>query len=121
MYVTVYGCLAGNNFGVEGIFIDAFDNLVPDSPERFNGKVGKAALIAFFIPGALAPLSWVILGILFFVKKKIPKWAAITLIIAGIGFPLSRIPRIDLLAHIDNALLLLSMVIIAFRFYRTKE
>lgn len=120
-FLAVYGCLAGNNFGVDGIFIDAFNNLFPDSGVRFNGKSGTAALFAFFIPGALAPLNWVILGILFLIKKKIPIWAAITLIIAGIGFPLSRMPRIDLLAHIDNALLLLSMVIIAFKFYRAKE
>lgn len=120
-FLAVYGCLAGNNFGVEGIFIDAFNHLVPDSTVGFNGKVGNAALIAFFIPGALAPLSWLILGILFLNKKKIPIWLAATLIIAAVGFPLSRIPRIEWLAHLDNALLLFSMIIMALKFYRVKE
>lgn len=120
-FLATYGCLAGNNFGVDGIFIDAFKNLFPDSDVRFNGKSGIAALVAFFIPGALAPLNWLILGIIFMNKKKIPNWVAIILIFAAIGFPLSRIPRIYLLAHIDNALLLLSMVVIAFKFYRAKE
>ncbi len=117
-FLAVYGCLAGNNFGVEGIFIDAYNNLVPDSAVGFNGKVGNAALIAFFIPGALAPLSWLILGILFVIQKKIPLWLGLSLVIAAIGFPLSRIPRIDWLAHLDNALLLVSMVILAFKLHR---
>lgn len=120
-FLAVYGCLAGNNFGVEGIFIDAFNNLVPDSTVGFNGKVGKAALIAFFIPGALAPLNWLILGILFVIKKKIPFWLGLILVIAAVGFPLSRIPRIDWLAHLDNALLLFSMVILAFKLYWKKN
>ncbi len=117
-FLAVYGCLAGNNFGVEGIFIDAYNNLVPDSAVGFNGKVGNAALIAFFIPGALAPLSWLILGILFVIQKKIPLWLGLSLVIAAIGFPLSRIPRIDWLAHLDNALLVVSMVILAFKLHR---
>ncbi|HNQ13739.1 MAG TPA: hypothetical protein PKM16_11085 [Bacteroidia bacterium] len=120
-FIAVYGCLAGNNFGVDGIFIDAFKEQFPQVSERFQGKTGNAALIAFFIPGALAPLSWVILGVLFFIKNIIPRWAAIALIVAGIGFPLSRIPRIDWLAHIDNGLLLLSMIVIANQFYSTKQ
>lgn len=119
-FLAVYGCLAGNNFGVDGIFIDAYRNIVNDPAAGFNGKVGNAALIAFFIPGALAPLSWLILGVLFLIHKKIQVWVAILLIISAIGFPLSRIPRIDWLAHLDNVLLLISMVIIAFKFYRTK-
>lgn len=120
-FLAVYGCLAGNNFGVDGIFIDAYKEIVNDPAAHFNAKQGPTAFIAFFIPGALAPLNWLILGILFFIHKKIPVWAAIMLIIAGIGFPLSRIPRIDWVAHLDNALLLISMVIIAFKFYRTKD
>lgn len=119
-FLAVYGCLAGNNFGVDGIFIDAYRNIVNDPAAGFNGKVGNAALIAFFIPGALAPLSWLILGVLFLIHKKIHIWVAILLIISAIGFPLSRIPRIDWLAHLDNVILLISMVIIAFKFYRTK-
>ncbi|MBK8955643.1 MAG: hypothetical protein IPM34_08810 [Saprospiraceae bacterium] len=120
-FLAVYGCLAGNNFGVDGIFIDAFKELFPDATEKFNGKTGTGALIAFFLPGALAPLSWTVLGGLFFIKKKIPKWNALALIIAGIGFPLSRIPRIDWLAHMDNALLLISMIGIVISFYKNKE
>lgn len=120
-FLAVYGCLAGNNFGVDGIFIDAFNHLFPNSEVGFNGKSGPAALIAFFLPGALAPLSWLILGIVFIIQKKIPIWVGLLLIIAAIGFPLSRIPRIDWLAHIDNGLLLLCMIIIAFKFYRNKE
>lgn len=120
-FLAVYGCLAGNNFGVDGIYIDAFNDIVPDSTIRFNAKSGPAAFIAFFIPGALAPLNWLILGILFLSQKKIPVWLAITFIIAAVGFPLSRIPRIEWLAHLDNALLLFSMIIMALKFYRAKE
>lgn len=120
-FLAVYGCLAGNNFGVDGIFNDAFRNVVSDPAIKFNGKSGPAAFFAFFIPGGLAPLSWLVLGVLFLIKKKVPTWIGVMLIIAGAGFPLSRIPRIGLLAHIDNALLLLSMVIIALKFYSPTE
>lgn len=120
-FFAVYGCLAGNNFGVDGIFIDAFKNTFPDSTAHFNGKIGAASFVAFFIPGALAPLNWLILGLLFVIKKKIPVWMGLMLMISAVGFPLSRIPRIDWLAHLDNALLLFSMVAIAFIFYGKKE
>lgn len=120
-FLAVYGCLAGNNFGVDGIYIDAFHSVVHDPGISFEGKTGPAALIAFFIPGALAPLNWLILGFLFLKTKKLPGWAAIMLMVAAVGFPLSRIPRIEWLAHLDNVLLLVSMLVIAFSFYRSRE
>lgn len=116
-FIAVYGCLAGNNFGVDGIYIGAFKNVAPELGLSFNAKSGPAAFVAFFIPGALAPLSWFVLGILFLIKKKLPAWVAAMMIVAAIGFPLSRIPRIDLLAHIDNGLLLASMLLIVRQFY----
>ena len=119
-FIAVYGCLAGNNFGVEGIFIDAFNRLVPDSTAGFNGKVGPAALIAFFLPGALAPLSWLMLSILLVIQKRIPLWLGIIIAVAALGFPMSRIPRIAWLAHLDNALLLSGMVILAYKLYLKK-
>jgi len=41
-------------------------------------------------------------------------WIGVLLIIAAIGFPLSRMPRIELFSHIDNALLLVSHIFITF-------
>lgn len=119
--LAVYGCLAGNNFGVDGIYIDAYKVLVNDPTARFSAKTGGAALVAFFIPGILAPLSWFVLGALFLAHRKVPAWVAVLLMIAAVGFPLSRMPRIGWLAHLDNALLLISMVLIALRLHRAAD
>ena len=116
-FLAVYGCLAGSNFGVDGIYIDAVHNLYPDSELPFNGKTGPAAMVAFFIPGILAPLQWVIVGFLLFKANRIPFWRAPFLMIGGIGFPLSRIPRIEWVAHLDNLILLFAMIIIVMKLY----
>jgi len=47
--------------------------------------------------------------------RQVSMWMGILLVVAAVGFPLSRIPRIDWLAHADNLLLLISHAVIAFR------
>lgn len=120
-FLAVLGCLAGNNFGIDGIYNDAFRNYIADPTAKFDAKSGTPGFIAFFLGGALAPLSWLILGILLTLKKKIPAWLGVMLVIAAVGFPLSRIPRLPWLAHIDNMLLLFSMVVMAFTLFKAKE
>ena len=107
-FIAVFSCLGGNNFGVDGIY---GSQMGVDSLEEKNAlheSIGNATLAYLFLPGALFPLSLLILGFNLVRKKILPAWIGILLCMGALGFPISRIPRIDLLAHIDNLVLLLS-------------
>lgn len=116
-FLAVYGCLAGNNFGVEGIYNEALHLTDIETATGMRSKFGTGGLLAFFLPGILCPLSWLVLGIQLLRARKIDTWLAVLFMFAAVAFPVSRMPRIEWLAHLDNAMLLLSMVLMAWKFY----
>ena len=107
-FIAVFSCLGGNNFGVDGIYGTQMGVDSMEEKTALHESIGSSTLAYLFIPGALFPLSLLILGINLVRKKVLPAWIGILLCLGAIGFPLSRIPRIDLLAHADNLILLLS-------------
>lgn len=113
--IAIYACIGGNNFGIDGVYMEAFGVDSLEHAQSMHEEFGIAKIIALYLPGALFPLSLLILGILFAVKKIVPAWIAILLIIAAIGFPMSRIPREPIYAHIDNLLLLISHIALALK------
>jgi hypothetical protein len=118
--VAAYACIGGNNFGVDGIYADAMGLETLEANNQFVEKIGFPAVVSLFIPGALFPLSMLILGIQLIRKKKLSKFTGILFCIAALCFPLSRIPRIDLFAHADNVLLLVSHGLIARELFGKK-
>lgn len=116
--IAVFSCLGGNNFGVDGIYgsQSGVDSL--EEKTVLHQAIGNATLAYLFIPGALFPLSLLILGIHLVRKKILPVWIGILLCLGAVGFPLSRVPRIELLAHADNLILLISHLSAAVYLYR---
>lgn len=112
--VAVYACIGGAGFGFDGIYTDAMGITSISDARALHAKVGLPLIISLFLPGALFPLSLVFAGVLLIRAKQVKTWVGVLLIIAAIGFPLSRMPRIELLSHIDNALLVLSHILVAF-------
>jgi hypothetical protein len=106
--IAVYACIGGNNFGLDGVYMQAFGVNDLEQVQSMHNSFGIAKIITLYLPGALFPLSLLVLGILYAIKKIVPIWIAVLLIIAAIGFPVSRIPREPIYAHIDNILLLVS-------------
>ena len=77
-----------------------------------------SAQLLLFSSGPLFPLSIIVLGIVLIRIKVTPVWQAVLLLIVGIAFPLSRIPRVVLMAHIADILLLIPCWFIAVKFLR---
>lgn len=113
--IAIYACIGGNNFGIDGVYMEAFGIYSLDEAQSMHDGFGLAKIITLYLPGALFPLSILILGICLLYSKSVPTWLGILLIIAAIGFPMSRIPREPIYAHIDNFFLLISHVVVAWR------
>lgn len=110
--VAVYACIGGNNFGVDGIYAEAMGLESLEAGNQLHQRIGAPTALYLFIPGILFPLSLLVLGIQLLRTRKVSTLAGVLLCIGAVCFPLSRMPRIDLLAHIDNVLLLASHVLI---------
>lgn len=113
--IAVYACIGGAGFGYDGIYTNAFGYTTQAEIDGLIAKIGAGIIPVLFLPGALFPLSLAVLGIQLIRTKKIAPWIGIILFVAAIGFPLSRIPRIDVLAHFDNILLIVSHVLVAIK------
>ena len=113
--IAVYACIGGAGFGFDGIYTEAMSIASMIDARAFHAEVGFPLIVSLFLPGALFPLTLVFAGILLIRSKQVTIWMGVLLIVAAIGFPLSRMPRIELLSHIDNALLLVSHILIAFQ------
>jgi hypothetical protein len=57
----------------------------------------------------LFPLSLLILGAMLIRTKSLPLWAGLLICVAAIAFPVSRIPRISLVAHVADVLMLVPL------------
>lgn len=114
--VALYGCTSAIGFAMVGIFLEAFGI----SHETYLSKAAEYPLafnLLLFWPGPLFPLSILVLGVNLLRKKLAPAWVGILLCLAGIAFPLSRIPRIELVAHIADFLLLVPLVYIGVKYF----
>lgn len=119
--VACYACIGGNNFGMDGMYTYAFGLQSMEEAGRFHAEIGNGILPVLFIPGILFPLSLIGLGIMLWRTQSVPTAVAILLIIGGICFPISRIPRIELIAHIDNFILLIPHVMIARQIWKARD
>lgn len=113
--IAAYASVGGAGFGFDGIYISAMDLTSQADVTALHGEMGLPLQIALFIPGVFFPLSLLVLGIQLIRSKSVTIWVGLLLIIAAIGFPVSRIPRIEWIAHADNVLLILSHVLIAVK------
>ncbi|MCC5929516.1 MAG: hypothetical protein JJU28_09745 [Cyclobacteriaceae bacterium] len=112
--IAVYACIGGAGFGFDGIYTDAMGIKSISDARSLHAELGFPLIVSLFLPGALFPLGLVMAAILLVRSKQVKTWTGIFLMVAAIGFPLSRMPRIDIVSHIDNVLLLMSHIIIAF-------
>ena len=119
-FIAVLSCIGGNNFGVDGIYGDLMGVTNQAQMDEMHSKLGGAAVAYLFLPGLLFPLSLLILGINLIRTQSVTLGIGLLLCIAAVGFPLSRVPRIDWIAHLDNFLLLISHVLVGLRVAQTK-
>jgi len=121
LFTAIYGvCIGGVAFGLLGYFATIF-HVTHQVYIQTLAKYPFSSGILIFWAGPLFPLSLLILGIVFMRKKAIEPTLAVLVCLGAIAFPLSRIPRIELLAHLADVLLAIPFVVIGYRFISTPD
>ncbi|MPR37006.1 hypothetical protein [Salmonirosea aquatica] len=111
LLVAIAGCVSGSSFGIRGLYADAFGI----SKEALLQKAAEYPLsfnLTMFWLGPLFPLSLIVLSIVLVRAKSIPAWTGLLLGLGAIAFPLSRIPRVEWVAHLADLLLFVPMLYI---------
>jgi hypothetical protein len=112
--VAVYGFVSGVNFGFLGVLTEIFS--IPH--EKYIQELSKypvSSNLLLFQAGPLAPLSLVILGIVFLYTKVVDWKIGLLIMLGGIAFPISRMSRIELFAHVADILQLIPLAWLGVR------
>jgi len=113
LWIAVYGCISGCCFAFLGYFASIFNI----SHEQYLHTLSNdpiSSQILLFAAGPLFPLSILLLGINLVRTRTVHMWIGLMLCFAAIAFPLSRIPRIEMVAHIADVLLLIPTAYLGF-------
>ena len=117
LWVAVFGCISGVCFAFLGYLATIFNI----SHEQYLNSLSHypvTSQILLFGSGPLFPLSILILGINLMLKRSLAVWICILFCLAAVAFPLSRIPRIEWIAHIADVAMLIPSVTIAMGMLR---
>lgn len=114
--LAVYGCVSGVAFAVVGIFSEAF-GISHDAFLKSAQEHSLAFNLLLFWPGPLFPLSLLVLTIVLTLKRVTPVCVGVLMCAGAIAFPVSRIPRIELIAHISDLLLIIPLAYIGVRYF----
>jgi len=121
LLIAIYGCcMGGIGFGMLGYLSTIFKI----SHHNYLGVVQQYPVssgLLLFWAGPLFPLSLLVLAINLVRKKAVPVWLGLLVGLAAVAFPVSRILRILLLAHVADVLLLLSLTIIGIGFVKRRK
>jgi hypothetical protein len=121
--VAILGCVAGTNFGVEGVvegslgIADLTKAMLTDA----NGAEHAAVTLAFFLPGLLFPLMLLVYAAALLRERLLPTWCGVLIALGALTFPISRIPRIQELALLSDTLLLVPLVWLSSRYLRAER
>ncbi|MBX3000606.1 MAG: hypothetical protein KF893_18950 [Caldilineaceae bacterium] len=118
LLIAIYSCLAGNNFGMDGIYEQAYPVIASDDSRQ---AMGLSSLLVLFVPGALFPLSLLTVAIMLWRTRSVPVWVALLLAVGAIAFPISRIPRIELIAMISDIALIIPLIWLGWQYLRPAE
>lgn len=108
LLVSIVG-VAGANFGMDGVYLETIAKLTGAAadPDAVHAAFMPFAVLVLFAPGLLFPLTLLLLGFFLWRRGAVTPVLALLLCLGAVGFPMSRLPRIDLLAHIADLLLLI--------------
>lgn len=119
--VATFACIGGNNWGMDGIYFETYAQLGASVTHKGLYEVmGPAALLTLQLPGLLFPITLIVIGIALYRSGKAPAWCGIMLALGGLGFPISRIPRIEMIAHLADLLILIPAVVMGLRMIRSE-
>ena len=108
-WIAVYGCISGCCFAFLGYLTTVF-NISHNDYLQALSRYPVTSQLLLFATGPLFPLSILLLGINLLRAKAVQLWVGVLLCLAAIAFPLSRISRIEILAHIADLILLIPAI-----------
>jgi len=118
--VATYGAVCGGvGFALHGMFM-SLHGISHGAGLQALGDHPVVANVIFWIGGPAFPVSLLVLGIVLIRTKILPVWAGALLSLGGALFPVARIPRIDLLAHAVDLLMLVPAWYLAWRVNRER-
>ena len=117
LWIAVFGCISGVCFAFLGYLATIF-NISHEQYLNLLSHYPFTSQILLFGSGPLFPLSMLVLGITLMLKRSVPAWTALLFCLAAIAFPLSRIPRIEWMAHIADLAMLIPSAAIAWQMLR---
>jgi hypothetical protein len=106
---ALYGCLGGIAFGFEGLYSAIFSISDKIGVDAYNKYPAHINLVLYWA-GPAFPLSLLLFGIMLLIKKAAPWTVGMLFVIGAVAFPISRILRIDLVAHIADFVLLMPLI-----------
>lgn len=120
LLISIFGFVSGGLFGFVGVMTEIFGISHQTYIDQFENYPISTGILLFW-SGPLAPLSLILLGILFLKAKTTNPWIAIMIIIGGIAFPVSRISRNEWIAHVSDILLLIPIWYLAIQIFSSKK
>jgi hypothetical protein len=107
LLVAVYGAICGGAaFAFQGMFAELYDV----THEQALAALARHPIVAnaiFWIGGPAFPVTLLVLGIVLVRTRTVPWWMGTMLALGGALFPVARIPRIELIAHAVDLLMLI--------------
>jgi hypothetical protein len=113
--VATIGCISGANFGMVGVLLDCF-RIPHDIYLKEAAKHALAFNILLFWPGPLFPLSLLVLGVNLLRKGLVPIWTSVLICLGSLLFPVSRIARMETIAHFADSLLFAPLSYLGLRY-----
>lgn len=110
--LTLAGSFGGIAFGLQGFF-EALFGLTGAQSLRAAGAHPIGAAIVLWVPGPMMPLCLAALGVTAGLNRAAPWPTAVLVAFGGLAFPLGRIARMTPIAHVTDALIVLSFVLLA--------
>lgn len=107
----LFGVTGGMAFGFQGFFEAVFHADAEASLAAPADYPLESTLLLF--PGPMMPSGLLLLALLLAWRRLVPLWTAGLLALGAIAFPLSRIPRIDLVAYLADGLIVVAFAVIA--------
>lgn len=119
LLVAIYGCIGGALFGFEGLYT-AIYQISQDMARQGWAQYPLQVNLTLFWPGPLFPLSLLVLALVYWRTHAVPLWVAGLLGVGAVAFPLSRIVRIEWIAHLVDLALLIPACYVAWRLFTRK-
>jgi hypothetical protein len=120
LWIAVYGCISGCCFAFLGYFATIF-NISHEQYLQTLSNYPVTSQILLFAAGPLFPLSVLLLGINLVRTKSVHVVIGVMLCLGAIAFPLRRVQRIEIIAHIADVLLLIPTVYLGLNFLNSKS